>query len=71
MYLSHVTFYQPAVQALADRFTVDATTAIEAALTSVLALTGTLRHRYDSEALGRGAESNTDGQILVGLRVRL
>jgi hypothetical protein len=70
VYVSHVTFYQPAVRAVADRYTVDATTAVEAALTSVLSVTGTLRHRYDSEARGRGAASNTDGQFLLGVRAR-
>ena len=70
VFFSHVTFYQPETRALAERYTVDSNTSIEAALTSVLALTGTLRHRYDSEAAARGADSNTDGQMLVGLRAR-
>ena len=70
VFVSHVTFYQPAVRGLADRYTVEATTAVEAALTSVLSVTGTLRHRYDSEARGRGAASNTDGQFLLGVRAR-
>jgi hypothetical protein len=70
VYFSHVTFYQPAVRAVADRYTVEATTSVEAAFTTVLSLTGTLRHRYDSEARERGAASNTDGQFLVGVRAR-
>jgi Protein of unknown function, DUF481 len=70
VYFAHVTFYQPAVRAVADRYLVDATTSIEATLTSVLSLTGTLRHRYDSEARLRGAVSNNDGQLLVGMRAR-
>jgi hypothetical protein len=70
VFFSHVTFYQPAVRAIAERYTVDANTALEAALTPVLSLTGTLRHRYDSEARRRGAASNADGQLLFGVRGR-
>jgi hypothetical protein len=70
LFFSHVTFYQPALGAIGNRYTVDATTSLEAALTSAFSLTSTLQHRYDSEARGRGAESNTDGQFLLGMRVR-
>ena len=68
VYASHVTFYQPDVRDVGARFTVDATTSLEVALTSVLSLTSTHRHRYDSEARTRGAESNDDGQLLLGMR---
>jgi hypothetical protein len=54
VYFSHVTFYQPAVRAIAGRYLVDANTSLEATLTSVLSLTGNLRHRYDSEARSAG-----------------
>jgi hypothetical protein len=67
---SHVTFYQPVVGAVGQRYIVDAVTAAEAAITSVLLLTGTVKHRYDSEARERGAVSNTDGQMLFGVRAR-
>ena len=70
LFVSHVTFYQPAVSSFADRYTVDANTAIEAVLTSVLSLTSSLRHRYDNEARGRGAASNNDGQFLFGVRAK-
>jgi hypothetical protein len=70
LYASQVTFYQPAVGAVTDRYIVDANTSVEATLTSILSLTGTLRHRYDSEARGRGAASNTDGHLLIGARAR-
>ena len=70
LFFSHVTFYQPRVDDIADRFTVDATTAVEVALSAVLALTSTLHHHYDSEARSRGAGSNVDGQLLLGLRAR-
>jgi hypothetical protein len=65
-----VTFYQPAVQHSVSRYTVDAVTAVELAITSSVALTTTLHHRYDSEARSRGAESYNDGQFLDGLRAR-
>ena len=70
LFFSHVTFYQPRIDDVARRFTVDATTAVEAALSAALALTSTLHHHYDSEARSRGADSNTDGQLLLGLRAR-
>ena len=70
LFSSHVTFYQPAIDDMADRFTVDATTAGEVALSAVLALTSTLHHHYDNEARRRGAESDVDGQLLLGLRAR-
>jgi hypothetical protein len=70
VYVSHVTFYQPAVREAADRYTVNATTALEVALTRLLSLTATHRHLYDTEAGTRGAASSTDGQLLVGLRAR-
>jgi hypothetical protein len=70
LYFSHVTFYQPAIDDPLARYTVDATTALEAAMTSVISLTATIRDRYDSEARVRGATSNNDGQFLLGLRAR-
>lgn len=70
LYVSHVTFYQPAVERPGTRYTLDGTTSLEAAMTSVVSLTATLRDRYDSEARGRGATSNNDGQFLLGVRAR-
>ncbi|HEY2376095.1 MAG TPA: DUF481 domain-containing protein [Gemmatimonadaceae bacterium] len=70
LYVSHVTFYQPAVEHAATRYTVDATTSLEAAITSAVSLTATLRDRYDSESRSRGAPSDNDGQFLLGLRAR-
>ena len=67
VYLSHVTFYQPTVGRL-GRYTADSNTSIDVTLTEGLALTATLRDRYDSEARRRGSVSNHDGQILFGLR---
>lgn len=70
LYVSHVTFYQPTVERPATQYTVDATTTLEAAINSILSLTATLRDRYDSEARGRGAISDNDGQFVLGLRAR-
>jgi hypothetical protein len=67
VYLSHVTFYQPTVGRL-GRYTADSNTSIDVTLTEALALTATLRDRYDSEARRRGSVSNHDGQILFGLK---
>jgi hypothetical protein len=40
------------------------------ALNSSLSLTVTLRDRYDTEAITRGAASNHDGQLLFGVRAK-
>jgi hypothetical protein len=65
--LTHVTFYQPAVDRPA-RFFVDTDTSLAISVTRALALTATLRGRFDSEAHQRGARSNHDGQVLFGMR---
>lgn len=65
--LTHVTLYQPAVDR-PGRYTIDSNTALAVTMTRALALTATLRERYDSEARGRGARSNHDGQVLFGVR---
>jgi hypothetical protein len=70
LFFSHVTYYQPAVGDPLARYTIDATAALEATMTSVISLTATLRDRYDNEARSRGATSNNDGQFLLGLRAR-
>lgn len=65
--LSHVTFYQPAVDR-ASRFSVDTDTSLALDIIKRLAFTITLRDRYDSEATKRGASSGHDGQLLFGAR---
>jgi hypothetical protein len=65
--LEHVTFYQPAVERFA-RYIVETTTSLAVTITTRIALTGTLRDRYDSDARSRGARSNHDGQVLFGAR---
>lgn len=64
---SHVTFYQPSVARL-GRYIADTNTSLAVALNETLALTATLRDRYDSDAAQRAAPSNHDGQLLFGLR---
>ena len=64
---THVTLYQPAVDRI-DRYTIVSTSTLAAALTSAIALTATFHDTYDSEARGRGAASNNDGQMLFGVR---
>ena len=64
---THVTLYQPAVDRV-DWYTIVSTSTLAAALTSAVALTATFHDTYDSEARGRGAISNNDGQLLFGVR---
>lgn len=68
--LTHVTFYQPRVDDV-GRFTVNTTTKLLIDLVHPLALTATLQDTYDSEATQRGARSNNDGQLLLGVRAEL
>ena len=65
--LTHVTFYQPAVDRPA-RYTVDSNTALALAVTRAWSFTASLHERYDSEARARDARSNHDGQVLFGVR---
>ena len=63
--LLHTTFWRPDARS-ASEFLVQSQTDVEFKATSQLALTVSLLHNYDSEAMGRGARTNTDGQMLVG-----
>lgn len=65
--ISHTTFFQPTIDRI-GRSTATTVTSLETKLTGKLGLTLTLRDNYDSEARSRGARSNSDGQLLVGLR---
>lgn len=65
--VSHVTFYQPAVDRM-SRYTSDSNTSVALSVTEHVALTATARTRFDSEARGRGARTNLDGELLFGLR---
>jgi hypothetical protein len=67
MRFEHLTFYQPTVDEIAE-YIAETTTSIVLAVNVRLAVTATLRDRYDSEARARGARSNHDGQLLFGAR---
>jgi len=67
MKFSHVTFYQPSV-ADERRFTISSTSTLGIDVTKAIALNATLDLNYDSEARGRGAAKNTDGQLTFGIR---
>ena len=64
--LSVLTFYRPEFSAL-HRFTTTANIAATYKLAKALALKASFVDNYDSEARGRGARSNNDGDILFGL----
>ena len=66
--VSHTTFYQPTIGRL-NRFTVNTVTSLDTKLAAKLALSLSVEERYDSEARARGATSNSDGQLLLGVRV--
>jgi hypothetical protein len=66
--LTHVTLYQPAVDAPVARATAESTTILAVDVRPGLAFTATLRDRFDSEARRRGARSDHDGQVLFGVR---
>ena len=61
-----LTFYRPEFSAL-HRFTSTANIAVTYKLAKALALKSTFVDNYDSEARGRGARSNNDGDVLFGL----
>ena len=64
--LSHVTFWRPSASAI-DRFLVQSTTELSLGLSARTAVTVSLLNIYDSEAVGRGARTYNDGQLLLGL----
>jgi hypothetical protein len=67
--MSHQTLWQPATSDL-GLYTTETSTGLSVALNSSLSLTVTLRDKYDSEAIIRGADSNHDGQLLFGVRAK-
>ena len=64
--LTVLTFYRPEFHAL-HRYTASANVGVTYRLVSALGLKATFVDNYDSEARGRGARSNNDGDILFGL----
>lgn len=67
--VSHLTFYRPALTT-PGQFTLTSTSSLDYTLTRVVALTTSLVYSYDTEARARGAQSNADGQLVFGLRLR-
>jgi hypothetical protein len=67
--LTHVTLWQPATKDL-GLYTTETTTGLAVALNSSLSLTLTVRDKYDSQSVVRGAASNHDGQLLFGVRAK-
>ena len=63
--LSHITFWRPSASAI-DRYLVQSTTELSVALGERTALTLSFLDNYDSEAVGRGARTYNDGQLLLG-----
>jgi hypothetical protein len=63
---SLITFYRPELDAL-HRFTSTANIAATYKLAKALALKASFIDNYDSDARGRGARSNNDGDVLFGL----
>ena len=67
--LTHLTMYQPRLSRPADAL-VTTTSRFSYALSNSIAATVTLMDSYDSGARARGARSNSDGQLLLGLAIR-
>lgn len=63
--VAHSTFWRPDAHR-ASEFLVQSQTDVEVKASQKVALTLSLLHNYDSEAMARGARTNTDGQMLVG-----
>lgn len=63
--VAHTTFWRPDAHR-ASEFLVQSQTDVEVKASQKVALTLSLLHNYDSEAMARGARTNTDGQMLVG-----
>lgn len=65
--LSHTTFWQPRVSDL-ESFTVNSTSELSYAVRQSTALTVSYLALYDSAARARGARSNNDAQLLLGIK---
>ena len=67
--LTHLTMYQPRLSRPADAL-VNTVSRFSYALSNSIAATVTITDAYDSQARSRGARSNSDGQLLLGLAIR-
>ncbi len=65
--LSHTTFWQPRVSDL-QIYTVNSTSELSFAVRQSTSITISYLSQYDSAARGRGAQSNNDAQILLGVK---
>lgn len=65
--LSHTTFWQPRVSDL-EIFTVNSTSELSFAIRQSTSITISYLALYDSAARGRGAQSNNDAQVLLGVK---
>lgn len=65
----HVTWYRPELAA-ADRFLASSLTALQYAVSKRAGLRLSFQNDYDSLARSRGARSNHNGQILVGVNTK-
>lgn len=64
--VSHESFYQPEVAEL-DAYLFRSASSVGLKMTEILRLQLTYSDSYDSGALARGARSNYDGQLVVGI----
>jgi hypothetical protein len=64
--VSHETFYRPVADDF-DRFTLSSNTSVAIRLAQFAHLNFSFLDSYDSEARSRGARSNNDGQLVVGI----
>ncbi len=64
---THETYYQPRVTAV-ESYTLKSTTGLVYQLRKSTDLTISYLATYDSEAIARGARSNDDGQLLMGVK---
>ena len=64
-----VTWYRPELAAL-DRFLASGTVGVQYQVNRIAGLRFSVQHDYDSLARSRGARSNQNGQVLVGVNTR-
>lgn len=65
-----VSFYQPRIGDF-DQYTIDVTSSLTYALTSIVGLKISFVDRYDSRATSRGALSNNEGQLFFSVTAAL
>ncbi len=65
--VSHTTYYQPQVSRF-ESYTVNSLTELAYALRETTSLTLSYFSLYDNDARARGARSNNDAQLLVGVK---